>query len=686
MSDDKRMEIDGEVARRLITGLGDLKEALEKAQGASDKLEESAKKQPSTWERAEASFQKFLGRAKEFWESSSRFGEAYRNIKEPVADIAEGLLEAAERTAQLAAEQGRLDRTQADLGVSFRQTQEYAGGFARETDLATAAVTLQTQGIRIHQRELDALSRIAMHRAIATGKEFSEIMENATETVTEGGEELGKLAPELLRVADGSHSAGDRLAAMVQVAERLGPATRDAASEFERYTATVQSSQRLIAAGFVEELTRLDQLAGKTRDNRDAAEEWDRSMRAVGQTFAVITSAALNGVGAIAGTVATAIATIPALLQGTGNAFREFTNADNLRRGVAGDRAGAAFRAALNNETLTSLTDFVEQRVNALNALADGVTNDRTEASPETPRGPDAATRARDRRVRGTSNDALQGGDANTDDGADRGKKFGARERLAASDADYERRMRATGERIAPQLAAATEAQSSGDAAKREQDRARAEEADRLKERRDQREAETREAERQTSLLVGLFERQRNALQLLRDAGVNAYNSLTQASAEWFVALALGEEGATEAFTRTLAQKSKQIAVENALLALQSTAEGLYYAFTAPPIAATKFTAAAKFAAVAVAAGGAAAAIGTPSTSGGGGGTSQRAAPLPSNRDQDQVSARAGGGNTYNFNFGGSVIGTPRDLAARFAGIMNDPTNNFELNGRRVRS
>ena len=97
-------------------------------------------------------------------------------------------------------------------------------------------------------------------------------------------------------------------AAMVQAAERMGPATRDAASEFQRYTATVEGSQRLIAAGFVQELTHLDRSSGKTRDARDATEEWERSMRAVGQTVALLGSGAVNALGAIAGTIATAVA------------------------------------------------------------------------------------------------------------------------------------------------------------------------------------------------------------------------------------------------------------------------------------------------------------------------------------------------------------------------------------------
>lgn len=702
MSDE--LTIQGGVDQALLTGLVDLARRVDAAKKSSDELAESVKQQPGAWARAEAGFQGFLGRAKDFWESSSRFGEAYKNIKEPLGDITEGLVSAAEGTARLASEQARLDRVQQDLGVSLREAQDYAGGFARETEIATAAITLQGQGLRVTQRELDALTRLGMRRAADTGKEFAEVMESVTETVLEGGDELGKLAPELLAVADGSHSAGQRLAAMVTAAERAGPATRDARTEMERYRAAIESSQRQMAAGFVDGLTRLSQLTSQTRDARDASDEWDRSMRAVGTTFATVASAALNGVGAIAGVVATAIATVPALLQGTGNAVREFTNVDNLRRGVAGERAGAAFRAALNNETITSLTDFVEARVSALEAIASDALDDRTTAAPEAPGGPTAAQRARDRRLRTTSNDALAGNsDSDTDDGADRGKKFGARDRLRASDTDLAERRRS----VDALLAQERERQSAEDerttAAKGARDARDAEafgrsDAGRFQTRQ-QEIAEQREQRAQEQRL----ERMRSFTDRWRDLHTEQVDITAQAMDSLAGAIDAGGEAIGGAWEQIVTgQKDVADSLQDGLKSYLLTvakresieggteiAKGLsaLAGIVTAPLAPGHFAAAAAHFAVAAATGVAGAAIpaSAGSAAGRGGGSSASSGPRERPLTSNAQNAATGGGNVYNFTFGGGIImGTPRDVAQGVVGLLNDPSNGAVINARRV--
>lgn len=413
MDEALRLPIEADTAA-FVANLTRALEAMEKLSRANDSLAKAAKEageaaggMDTGWRRAERAFQSFLGKAGEFWDSSSRFGEAYRNIKEPLGDIVEGVHDAAEGIARLAGEQARLDRASQGLGLSLQHAQEYAGGFADQTEIATAALTLQGQGIRLQQQELDALVRLAMRRAIDTGRDLHDVLENLTEAVTEGGEEFGKVAPELLYVADSSHTAGERLAAMVEVANRVGPATRDAATEFERYTSTVRTSQRDLSAGFVEELTHLDQITSKTHDAREAADDWHNSMQGVGHMLGLTLTAAGNGIGVILGTLATGIATIPALMEGVQNAVSAFTDADNLRRGVAGTRASEAFRAALNNDTLTALTDFTESRYNAIQAIADDQDTSRTSADPG--RSFTLADAARNRLLRNSTNAALGG-------------------------------------------------------------------------------------------------------------------------------------------------------------------------------------------------------------------------------------------------------------------------------------
>lgn len=413
MDEALRLPVEADTAA-FVANLTRALEAMEKLSRANDSLAKAAKEageaaggMDTGWRRAERAFQGFLEKAGDFWDSSSRFGEAYRNIKEPLADVVEGVHDAAEGIARLAGEQARLDRASQGLGLSLQHAQEYAGGFADQTEIATAALTLQGQGIRLQQQELDALTRLAMRRAIDTGRDLHDVLENLTEAVTEGGEEFGKVAPELLYVADSSHTAGERLAAMVEVANRVGPAARDAATEFERYTSAVRTSQRDLAAGFVAEITHLDQITSKTRDARDAADDWHNSMQGVGHLLGLTLTAAGNGIGVIVGTLATGIATIPALMEGVQNAVSAFTDADNLRRGVAGTRASEAFRAALNNETLTALTDFTAARYDAIQAIADDQDTSRTSADPG--RSFTLADAARNRLLRNSTNAALGG-------------------------------------------------------------------------------------------------------------------------------------------------------------------------------------------------------------------------------------------------------------------------------------
>lgn len=403
-------------------------------------------------------------------------------------------------------------------------------------------------------------------------------------------------------------------------------------------------------------------------------------MRAVGSTLALLGSGAVNALGAIAGTVATAIATIPALLTGAGNALGEFTNADNLRRGVAGQRAGAAFRASMNNDTLTSLTDFVEARVSALEALA-SQGDARTSAAPETVRTPDAATRRRDQRLRTTSSDALAGGDANTDDGADRGKKFARRDALRASEADYDARVGSVDSLI--------------DAERERQDR-ESERTDAEKGTRDERaqaaEAARREAQRRmdaeqdlrsnSGQLREFFREQTTDANAMADAVTGAYQQMTDAAAGHFEALVTGRETGAQALEGFAADTIGALAKISAKEAIYETAKGLAALFVNPAAAATHFAAAATFGLLAVGTGLASQALPSRGGAGGGGASNgPREAPL-----QSRANASGGGGTVINnITFGGGVVmGTPRELAAEIGNVLNDPTNGFTLNPRRL--
>jgi archaellum component FlaC len=182
---------------------------------------------------------------------------------EVISQWAERINAAIEKVAELSDEGDRLARTQENLGVSLEQAQSNAVGFADETEIATAALTLQERGIRVTQQELNALTRIASSYARTTGKELGEVMENLAETVTEGGEELGKFDLALLDVADGTHTAQERLDAMVRRAREIPDAADSATDSFRRLKDEVHDLGVEAANTFVHEFERVNEIPGE---------------------------------------------------------------------------------------------------------------------------------------------------------------------------------------------------------------------------------------------------------------------------------------------------------------------------------------------------------------------------------------------------------------------------------------
>lgn len=251
---------------------------------------------------------------------------AARNMNE-VAEFAgrmgAAIMGAADAITGLAAEQQRLDATSARLGLNFRQSAEQAGGFVSELQTMTLAASLADRGIRATQQELDALSRIGMSRAAATGKNLDEVFDSLTDSVLEGGEEMGKFGGELLRVADGSHTSGERLRAFVDHARRVSPAMRTAADEMARFRDEVHRAQRTLASAFEEEFGRLLDLPNAMKSSADRARDFNDNLRAAGMTAAyvvnVVGTAGAAALGFLVTGVATVVASVRVLAAGLAN-------------------------------------------------------------------------------------------------------------------------------------------------------------------------------------------------------------------------------------------------------------------------------------------------------------------------------------------------------------------------------
>jgi len=247
----------------------------------------------------------------------------FNSIAELAGRMGAALSAAADTITHLAAEQQRLDASSLRLGLNFRQSAEQAGGFVSELQTMQLATSLADRGIRATQQELDALSRIGMSRAAATGKNLDEVFDSLTDSVLEGGEEMGKFGGELLRVSDGTHTAGERMRAFVDHANRVSPALRTSADEVARFRNEVAGAQRTLAAAFADEFARLLELPDAMRSSADRARDFNDNLRAAGMTAAyvvnVVGTAAAAALGFLVTGVATVVASVRVLAAGLAN-------------------------------------------------------------------------------------------------------------------------------------------------------------------------------------------------------------------------------------------------------------------------------------------------------------------------------------------------------------------------------
>jgi hypothetical protein len=296
---------------------------------------------------------------------------------EVISQWAERINAAIEKVAELSDEGDRLARTQENLGVSLEQAQSNAVGFADETEIATAALTLQERGIRVTQQELNALTRIASSYARTTGKELGEVMENLAETVTEGGEELGKFDLALLDVADGTHTAQERLDAMVRRAREIPDAADSATDSFRRLKDEVHDLGVEAANTFVHEFERVNEIPGEINRARDATVDWHEALKDTAEVIAQIVAGSVNAIGAIVGMSATGVATIVNLGRAGANAastlYREIRSGNVTGAvGAAGQAFNDDFAANMQSPEMRRLLAFTQAREDVIAQLIAG--------------------------------------------------------------------------------------------------------------------------------------------------------------------------------------------------------------------------------------------------------------------------------------------------------------------------
>lgn len=615
-------------------------------------------------------------------------GEAARNfneLREAVSSAAEGLVGTAERVADLAAQQQRLTANSTRLGLDFQRAAQQAGGFVTEMQTMTLATSLANRNINVTQRELDALARVGMARAVDAGKNVEEVFDSIADSIVEGGEELEKFGSSLHSVADDSHTASERLSALAGRGREIGPAMRTAADQLSAFRAEMERTQRVIATEFIAEWQRLSDLGAPLRSASTDAEELNRDLQAVGQTAARLAAQIGRGVGSVAGGTATLGAWI-------------------------GEQLGLVDR-----ETTNTLARFTADQARALNAMDDDA-RARTSA-PVTSARSAAPTRSdlvvtpeeigidprTGRRLRAG---ASRGGGAAANDNAARmtpeeqrrlaaglsplgGALAGAIDEAAAPfDGNVEalrraqeqdRALSAAQNQRADAAAAAGRARTQPGidrmASEQERDKQRSEDfraqeihqravIDRenayLEERLRVQESFSEQWER-------LHRRQANATTASVEMANTAVAKFGQAFGQHVNLILSGQESVGEGVLNMVTDVVTALGQEAIVKAAMETAEGVAAAagvYTAP-LAPGHFAAAAAFAAVGAAALGAGALIGAAR---GGGASATPAAPaLP---PPTQADAAASQGQSITIVYGAGILGSPRDLARHVRDVL----------------
>jgi hypothetical protein len=606
-------------------------------------------------------------------------GEAARHINEVrefVTSFAESLINAAERVGELAGEQQRLDANSARLGLNFQQAAQNAGGFVSEMQTMTLATALANRNIHVTQNELDALARVGMARAVSAGKNVEEVFDSIGDSIIEGGEELEKFGSSLHSVADESHTASERLTALVQRGNETARTMSTAADDVARFRNELQQAGRYISTGFVEEMARLQTIGTTARQNTTNVVEMRREMEAAGRAAAYTLTLVADLGGIVIGTVAVAVRGLSGALQGINSMLRGGTFHDGT--------AGAA-------EDLRALTAFIDRRVASLSATsadADSRTSAPAEAAPARPSdlvvtseelGEDPRTGRPIRRVGG-------GGGRSAPRRATieelMGRAFertGPRAELPGVVGDQTpEQLRASGERIREGIRAQREANQrkgreayersdEGLRAGVERERTAAREQRSLEERRDQYRTFTDEMEQLSARRINVAREEAEFVN-------NSFQSMGRAFATHLTAFVEGREELGTALQGMLSDTLKMISQEAAAKAGLELAGGFAalatYRYDA---AAQHFAASGIYTAVAAATGVAGAALApqakgaSAAPTGGGNERERSAAPM------SQGSTTGGGTTVINVAFNGPQFGTGGvvQAARQLVGVIN---------------
>lgn len=336
-------------------------------------------------------------------EKIKKLAEWYTYVTGAVSDFARRVTEAAEHVAESSSEADRLARSQARLHVSFAEAAAGAGGFVSELEAMNATQQLAARDLQLTQREVNALARVAQDYARGSGRDFREVVEQLSEGVAKGGEELGKFGGALGRLSQGSHTTEERLRALVTQAEGITPAARTASERIEAFRESLHNADRTFSQSFVEGLARFEQIAERAQRGASATTDWGEKLRALGETAAFVTSWIVSSFNLAFEAVRFTAREIGAEVSMLGSMIAHPTQAGALRTEHERGRAGR--RADLDEAFRTHA------------AITLDIAGDRRSAEPTAPAADmtfteaDVAAGERDQRARRQRTGSSSGGD-----------------------------------------------------------------------------------------------------------------------------------------------------------------------------------------------------------------------------------------------------------------------------------
>jgi hypothetical protein len=282
--------------------------------------------------------------------------------------LSEGLLDAATRFAALADEQARLDTASRDLGLNFDAAAASAGRFVDETEAMGVANRFAAADIRLTQQQLNDVMRVAGASADMLGTDTAGAVNTLREALIRGREGgLERFGQGLASVAGDSHTVESRFLALHARALEMAQATDTATDRLNRFKDSLEDATRTFASSFVQEITRLESVGQGFSDATDDAEEFNRTLQAVGSTAAYMTAQVVLRVTSIAGLIGTVVGGLTGMVQLAAAATHGLAafNAERDRLQREGLAAQSAAMAQDALDRLAALDAENEQRTTA---------------------------------------------------------------------------------------------------------------------------------------------------------------------------------------------------------------------------------------------------------------------------------------------------------------------------------